>query len=136
MGPRVLTGPGPLVDRVADAVNKHRFVNHLEADLHDGTEHVCAEQGWTVQREAVIATATRRGSRIDLVVTDGDETVGVEVKIGGSPAAVAAQLDRYTRATPPLDGLVLVTTRAAHRRLAGTIGSTPVRVAYTSFRSL
>lgn len=55
----------------------------------------------------------------------------IEVKVTGSPAAVLRQLYRYA-ADEQVEALLLVTTRSAHRDLAGIVLGKPLRVLYVS----
>lgn len=65
-------------------------------------------------------------NRIDfLVELDEAITVGVEVKIAGSLAAVRRQLERYA-ADDRIHQLLLITTKAQHHHISPTIGGKPV----------
>ena len=65
-------------------------------------------------------------NRIDFLVELNEKTaVGVEVKIGGSVAALTRQLERYA-AFPVIDELLVITTKAQHHHIPHEIGGKPV----------
>jgi hypothetical protein len=85
---------------------------------------VLTEAGATgVEREVAIGT----GSRLDLLLG----RIGIEVKVKGTPANVARQLQRYA-GSDRVDALVLATTVHTHRAMPATLGGVPVHVAYLS----
>ena len=111
------------VARVAAVIGSNRYRYSDEHQLHDGIAQALAAAGVTAVAEARLSAA----DRIDFLVG----TVGIEVKVGGSPAAVARQLRRYA-ASPGIEALILVTNRARHRGLPAELGSVPLRVVWLS----
>lgn len=93
---------------VAQVVRGYRFVYASEEELQRGIAGALEREGYTVEYEAHLNAR----DRIDLLIG----RVGVEVKIAGSAAEVARQVDRYL-ASDLIDGLVLVTGRARHTLL-------------------
>lgn len=87
-----------------------RYCN--ERDVQLALADIFEVQGWEAAREVQLAP----GERIDFLM----DRTGIEVKIKGSTPHVLEQLMRYG-ATGQLDYLILVTSRAKHRELAGTI---------------
>ena len=68
--------------------------------------------------------------RIDFLIP-GQPAVGIEVKVAGSVDRVQAQLGRYA-ASPQIDELLLITSKARHRALHGqTLHGKPVHVVLT-----
>lgn len=65
-------------------------------------------------------------NRIDFLVELNEVSrVGIEVKIGGSLAALTRQLERYA-AFPQIDQLLVITTKANHHHIPNVIGGKPV----------
>lgn len=93
---------------VIDALGRCRFTFATEADLHNGVAVALAKAGLLVEHERRLSAT----DRIDMVV----DRVGIEVKIAGDWRDVARQLRRYC-ASDQIDAVVLVTTKAAHRRV-------------------
>jgi hypothetical protein len=91
--------------QLAAVVSRYRYLTNNEGHLQDGLARALDLEGIPYAREAVIAA----GCRIDFLVA----RVGVEVKVNGSTTEVERQLRRYL-ASPLVDELVLVTTRARH----------------------
>jgi hypothetical protein len=111
------------VSRIAVAITVNRYRYNQETRLHDAIEQVLAGAGIAAVREAVLTSA----ERIDFLAG----RVGIEVKIAGRAPDVLRQLRRYA-ASPDIDALVLVTTRARHRGMPREISGKPVRVAWLS----
>jgi hypothetical protein len=109
--------------RVAAAIAANRYRYPAEVGLQDAIEVVLADAGIPAEREPRLTAA----DRIDFLAG----RVGIEVKIAGRPADVERQLRRYA-ASPDVDALVLVTTRARHRAMPAVIGGKPVRVVWLS----
>jgi len=121
-GPSTLpAAPAGLAGEITAVVAAHAFRYAHERELQDGLAQVlgplATRHGLAVDREVVVPGA----GRIDLVLG----RVGVEVKVGGAPAAVGRQIRRYQAG--PFDALVLVTTRVAHLALTYP-GPPPVHV--------
>lgn len=128
-----------LTEQVATACSQIALVTAYEPDLHEAIADTLSDNlglALTVNREVWLTTFGRKRSRIDLTATDGIETVGIEVKLKGTVSNVERQVHRYTTATPPLDGIVLVTNKAAHRAISGIVNDTPVLVACLAFNLL
>src|SRR4051794_24916838 len=85
-----------------------RFRWASEDDLQRGLAQALQEKGYVVEREVRL----NAGDRIDLVV----DRVGIEVKPAGAARDVERQLVRYLE-SDRIDELVLVPTKAAHRRI-------------------
>lgn len=65
-------------------------------------------------------------NRIDFLVEINETIrVGVEVKIGGSLAALVRQLERYAK-FPQIDQLLVITTKAQHHHIPTEINGKPV----------
>jgi hypothetical protein len=82
-----VTSRSPVLSLVALLKGK-RFKYSNERDLQDGLEDVFKAEGLTYQREMELAP----GDIIDFLI---EGSIGVEVKVQGSPAEVARQLLRY-----------------------------------------
>lgn len=93
-------------ETVAAALRRYRFRFADEDRLQVLLGQALAAEGLPVEREVRLDPR----NRIDFLVGG----VGVEAKVAGSAADVRRQLDRYAR-FDRVDGLVLVTTKAAHR---------------------
>lgn len=101
---------------------RYRFAD--ERGLQDGIAVVLAGAGRPFVREARLGEA----GVVDFLV-GAAPAVGVEVKVQGGLAAVTRQLFGYA-GRPEVDALVLVTPRAAHRRLPPTLAGKPVHVCH------
>jgi len=106
---------------VAALLSTHQFAHSDEDELQCAIGEVLVSAGVEFERESRIGAR----ERIDFLASD----VGIEVKIKGSRAAVARQLYGYAR-SPRIGSLVLATTRAQHRSLAGIILQKAVYVVY------
>ncbi len=127
------------LDRLLGLVAAARFRFATEKDLQAGIAGLLAEAGVPFAREARLAP----GDVIDFLVGGAPPAagpagpappdlprVGLEVKLGGTATAVAAQLLRYA-ASPELAGLLLVTARSRHHIYPGPapeLGGKPLRV--------
>lgn len=85
-----------------------RFLWSTEDDLQRGLAQALEGKGYVVEREVRLNSR----DRIDLVV----DRVGIEVKIAGAARDVERQLGRYLE-SDRIDELVLITAKAAHRRI-------------------
>lgn len=110
-------------DAITALIGGHRFRFCDEGQLQEGIAGVLADAGIAAVREVRLSDH----DRIDFLAGP----VGIEVKIAGTPAAVARQLRRYA-ACPQVQALILVTNRARHRALAGRIDGKAVRVVWLS----
>jgi hypothetical protein len=98
--------------QVRDALAQYRMPVSVEKAMQDAVESALRAEQFAFRREV-----TRGTDRIDFVVG----SVGVELKVKGSAAEVLRQLERYA-AWPDLTGLVLVTSKGAHRALPPLVG--------------
>ena len=105
---------------IASVLSRNRLAHADEDEMQRAIAEVLAGAGIPFEREARLGR-----DRIDFLAG----AVGIECKIKGSRAAVARQLYGYAR-FPQVGALVLATTRAQHRSLAGVILEKPVRVVY------
>lgn len=103
---------------IAELIHHAKFTYRNEVDLHRGLNALFVMAGLRVTPEAVLAA----GERIDFIIGP----IGIEVKIKGSTPQVLAQLQRYAD-TGKVRKLILVTSRAKHRSLAGTVLTGPTR---------
>jgi hypothetical protein len=110
--PHAATGCTPVVDALA----AWSFTYSDEYALQDGIASALQRAGFGLEREVRLSGR----DRVDLLVG----RVGVEVKVGGSPTRVLAQLRRYAE-SDRIDGLVLVTSQMRHR-IPAEINGKPV----------
>jgi hypothetical protein len=109
------------VDRILELCRTIRCQTATERELQDALEVLLRANFPSVTREAQLGPK----DIVDFLVDD----VAVEVKVDGSPMAVTRQLQRYAQ-HERVQSLVLVTTRAKHRSVAGELQKKPVRVAW------
>lgn len=103
---------------VREVISRLSFRAPNEAFLQGALAAALTEAGFSVHTEVALS----RRDRIDLLV----DRVGIEVKMKGSAASVAWQLQRYA-ASDLIDELVLVSTKAAHCGFLGReIGGKPL----------
>ena len=120
------------LDRVAAAIARHRFRFDRERDLQDGIALALEGASIGFRREVhlttreALASGLRAAGCIDFLVDGG---VGLEVKIGGTLAAVTRQLHRYAHASG-VDSLLLVTAKKALDRLPDALVGKPLRVVH------
>jgi hypothetical protein len=91
---------------ILDALATWSFTYDNEFVLQDGVAIALRRADFDVEREVRLNAR----DRVDLLVG----RIGIEVKVGGSPARVLAQLHRYAR-SERIDGLVLVTNQMRQR---------------------
>lgn len=107
---------------IADIVRGFAYAYRNEADVQAAVVELLSSKGHAVMSEVPLTDR----DRIDLVV----DRVGVEIKIKGSAANVARQLQRYAE-SDLIDELVLVTGISRHEAFLGaTIGGKPVTVVW------
>ena len=99
--------PSSTTARLAQILSGARLIFHSEADLQQHLASLLAESGFVFVREHALS----RRDRIDFLVEPG---VGLEVKLGGSPAPIVDQLARYA-VHADIAELVLVTTSLRHK---------------------
>lgn len=117
-----------VVEHVRVEIARVRFTYATEAMLQEGLSLVLDDPASrAVQGQPLVVTRehTLRGGRIDFLLETWHATVGLEVKVAGSTAAVERQLRRYA---PDVDHLVLVTTNVAHGVLHGRVAGVPLDV--------
>jgi hypothetical protein len=105
---------------LAKILRGYRFLGATENDLCLGISHALEAAGVWFLREVQC-----EGGRLDFLCGD----VAIEVKIKGSLADLTRQVHGYLK-DPTLAGLLIVTTRSAHRDLPSEISGKPVGVAW------
>ncbi|KKK98092.1 hypothetical protein LCGC14_2646250 [marine sediment metagenome] len=95
------------LDAICELCPKLRFHGTREVLLQDALGQLLRATFSEVDREVPLT----KSAVVDFLVGD----VAIEVKIDESPMAVTRQLRRYAE-SPRVQSLVLVTTRAKHRR--------------------
>ncbi len=111
--------PAATVEGVVAVIAAHRFGHATEDELQEGLAAALAAAGYGVAREVRLSAR----DRIDLLV----DRVGIEVKVGGSAAGVARQLERYS-GSERLDALVLASSRRHHLAMPSTLSGKPIVV--------
>ena len=109
-----------------------RFRFQDERELQDGLAAVFVRLGLPYQREAHLPG---KAGIIDFLVGEGEQLVGLEVKVGGSLSSVTAQVHRYAQ-VERIAGLLLVTARARHAAMPDTLNGKPFVVHYLVGSSL
>lgn len=106
---------------VMAAVAGHRFAFGSEFELQAGIEQVLRSRGAQFEAEADLG----QHGRIDFLLDGG---IGIEVKVAGSPSAVARQVIGYTK-SPSVREIVLITARArVDAYLPLQVGGKPIHV--------
>lgn len=95
----------------AEMLEAHRFNISSESELHVALRSLFEQGGFEPRSEVVLSGA----DRIDFLLRLG---VGVEVKVKGSAAEIARQLQRYA-GHDVIRELTLVTTLRRHQSLEG-----------------
>lgn len=108
---------------IATAIAAHEIAHTSEEELQDGIAQILQSLGVEFSRETILDGAGR--DRIDFLAGG----IGIEVKIKGGLSDLTRQLFRYTR-SPRIDELLVVSTRAALRRLPEKINGKRVGVVY------
>ena len=112
----------PTVDAVVDVIRGYRYTHTGEAALRDAVAATLAAHGWEPEVERRLSDR----DRVDVLVG----RVAVECKTAGTWQALARQAQRYAH-SDAVDGIVVVTTKAAHLTLPDTLAGVPVRVHFT-----
>jgi len=94
-----------------------------EADLQLEIGHVLSEVGHKYLREHRFNDQ----SRIDFYLPE--HKIGIEVKVAGNVNSVMRQIHRYN-ACDPVDGVILITSRAKHTSIPKELSHKPVRVVF------
>jgi hypothetical protein len=104
--------------RARDFVKRYRFRFSSERQLQDGIAQLLADVGEHAEREHVLSS----GDRVDFLVHPG---VALEVKVGGSRAALTRQLHRYAQC-PEVQALLVVSSRMQLALLPASLNGKPV----------
>ncbi len=125
--------PAALSALILDAFTERRPQIPNERALCDALERVLAGLGGDAascyySREHRLGARDRPDFAIDPPPHDG-RILAVEVKVKGSLADLTRQVFRYAE-HDQVSGILVVTTRADHRRLPETILDRPVAVCY------
>lgn len=110
--------PESMLHALRSHLRQFRFNFCSEKDLQSGIEQVLAGR-FTFRREVPLNAKDRPDFLID-------ESIVLEVKIGGSAAEVMRQIARYA-ACDQVSGILLVTNRAKHS-LPATFNGKPLVV--------
>lgn len=105
---------------LAKIIRKYRFLSASEDDLCRGIGSALDDAGVWFMREVKC-----NGGRLDFLCGD----LAIEVKIAGSLADLTRQVHRYLQ-DPTLAGLLIVSTKLAHRDLPSEISGKPVGVVW------
>lgn len=106
-------------DEIAEILARYRFAFNSERDLQDGIARAFETAGLSFHREAPLSAEDTP----DFLCDD----VAVEVKVKGSVADVTRQLHRYAQHAE-VSSIILVTTKAAHTRVARVMNNKPIHV--------
>lgn len=112
------------MSEIISLLESWRYAFMDEADLHDGIAIMLDLAKEAYQREHRMGTA----GRIDFYLQN--RKIGIEVKVGrsgGGPSAVIEQLVGYAD-HPDIEGLIVVTTRMAMKKLPATLRGKPLGV--------
>jgi hypothetical protein len=110
----------PTLEGLIGLLERYRFAGQTENELQAAIARAFEEEAIAFEREYRLSPQ----DRIDFKVG----RVGIEVKIGGSNAALIRQVHRYAQ-SDALDSIIIVTTRASHYIPADSVnGRTVVMV--------
>lgn len=125
-----MSGPASRVQIVALAIQAlavERYKVANEEQLQAAIAGQLFERGVPFLREFALFG---QAGRIDFLLGhDTGADVGLEVKIGGTTAALCEQLRRYARSSQ-IAHLIVATTRRKHRNLPDLIAGVPVEVVH------
>lgn len=107
-----ITKKKPTVTDLVTLIRSHRFNWQSEEDFQEGIRRILKTAKIRFRKEVALGSA----GRIDFLV-DG---IGIEIKVQESVSKVAKQLHDYAGRTEVTE-LLLVTTKASHRRLPSTL---------------
>jgi hypothetical protein len=105
-------------ETVIAAILGFKIPGDTEAAMQKTIQHVLERSGIPHAREVILNDE----DRIDFMAG----TIGIECKIAGSFSSVAAQVGRYLQ-NSSVNSLILVTSRASHKRICYDCGK-PFRV--------
>lgn len=106
---------------VAEVLGRYKFSHQCEEELQSAIASALTDSSVEFEREVELS----KTDRIDFLVG----TVGIEVKIKGSPTEVARQLNRYVQ-SPKIESLLLVTAKSSHRGLPSSLNGKQIKVLY------
>lgn len=114
------------LDELAEIFAVEALPFDSEASMHEAIKRVLDERKIDFAHEARLDCR----DRIDFLVG----LIGIEVKLTSSPTQVASQLLRYAE-QPQIEGLLLITNKASHRKLDGlkNESNVPIRVCFSGF---
>lgn len=114
----------PSFATIIEALRPYRFIAHDERRLYLGLSEALTAAGIVFERERTIQLATGRAGRLDYYVPA--YRLAIEVKVGGSPAAILRQLRSYAE-HPDVDALLLITSLAKLAQIPDTLAGKPAR---------
>lgn len=109
---------------VITALRPYRFIAHDERRLYEGLSEALTASGIVFEREHTITLATGRTGRLDYYLPES--RLAIEVKVGGSPAAILRQIRSYAEHAD-VDALLLVTSLAKLAQIPDTLAGKPAR---------
>lgn len=109
---------------VIAALRPYRFIAHDERRLYEGLSEALTAAGIVFERERVLTLSTGRTGRLDYYVPS--TRLAIEVKVGGSPAAILRQIRAYAEHSD-VDALLLVTSLAKLAQIPDTLAGKPAR---------
>ncbi len=108
---------------IARIVEAYRVRHDSEAELQVAVAEIFRMHGIAASREVRLS----RGDRLDFLAG----TVGIEIKVDGSLAALTRQLHRYA-GLAEVSELLVVTTKSRLARVPREFGGKPIAVALLS----
>ena len=109
----------PTVTDLVTLIRSHRFNWKDEEDFQEGIRRVLKGHKIRFRKEVILGDA----GRIDFLVGK----IGIELKVKESVSKVSKQLHAYAK-QPEVEELLLITTRASHRRISRTMRGKHVTV--------
>lgn len=109
---------------VIAALRPYRFIAHDERRLYEGLSEALTAAGIVFERERVLTLSTGRTGRLDYYLPAS--RLAIEVKVGGSPAAILRQIRAYAE-HPDVDALLLVMSLAKLAQIPDTLAGKPAR---------
>ena len=96
------------VEEIVAVLRSYVIPADNEAAMQSVIERIMSIRNYDFRREVILSDA----DRIDFMVGE----IGLECKVAGTAASVMAQCGRYLE-HDAVESLILVTTKAAHRRI-------------------